>query len=241
MMTGVANKFKGGVAEVTTAFYNTLLLDGSTQYVDIPTGMDLSTNDFTISMDINLAAHTTDSILLSQWQTSGNQRSIDSYISKTNGTIVFNFSTNGSANFSVINTFVPSLDTWYNIIFERVGADLNTYIDGVLLGVPFNIGGSNIHSSTSFMRFGGTVTGFISHDGSVNNLTVIMASGVVSELQTVKQLDNYSTSITDNFLLGLPLNDGVVDPYIDRSVNGLDGTAVGSPSITIPQLEFDLT
>jgi hypothetical protein len=80
-------------------------------------------------------------------------------------------------------------------------------------------------------------------NGSITDAFIfdsVLSSGDITELQTAKQPDLYSTDITDNYALALPLNDGVVDPYVDRSLNLNDGVATGSPTFTGEQLEFSL-
>ncbi len=80
-------------------------------------------------------------------------------------------------------------------------------------------------------------------DGSLS-LPIILSGNPsapeILELQTPRQPDEYSAGLQAKYLLALPLNDGVVDPYVDRSANGNDGTASGSPIFTTPTLEFAL-
>jgi hypothetical protein len=183
---------------------------------------------------VNLSTINSDNVLVSQWQTAGNQRSIDLIVHPT--TLQFNYSTNGTGGGgSIVVTWPwsPVINTQYSIIVERSGADLKAYIDGVAIGTTHNISTSPIHQSSSEIRIGEALYAFADAlDGSFANLIITSNSGNVAELQTVKQIEDYTTSITSNLIIGIPFNNGVADPENDRSVNNYDATLVGSPTYT---------
>ena len=61
---------------------------------------------------------------------------------------------------------------------------------------------------------------------SESDLLTIVNNGIL------KQPEDYPASITSNYYMALPLNNGVNNPEDDRSLNNLDGTLVNSPTYT---------
>jgi len=229
MMTGVANKFKGGTAEATTAFYNTLLLDGSTQSVDCgnDASLTISTN-LTVSGFFDTTSDiTTDQALLSRWNGGS-------------GYLVYIFA--GEVYMQINGVFAKaaiSANTQYHFTGTYDGANMKIFINGTIADTVANTAAIADPGVNCYVgRYGSSRTaGSLSLPMVFNS---ILTDTDIIELQTPKQPENYSSSITDNYVLALPLNDGVVDPYIDRSANGNDGTAIGSPTFTGTQLEFTL-
>jgi hypothetical protein len=230
----------GGGATGGSTLRNTLALNGSNQYVQIPTGMDLGSNDFTISIQANIDNLSRPNILVSQWQTTGNQRAIDFLVNPTN--LQFNYSfagSGGGGGATALFTWTPVVDTQYSIVLERNGADLKAFIDGSQIGSTHDISTNSIHASTAEVRVGEalyTLTDALS--GNVANLIITSNSGNVTELQTVKQPEDYTTAITSNLIMAFPFNDGVVDPEDDRSANAWDATLINSPTYGTPTIEY---
>lgn len=61
----------------------------------------------------------------------------------------------------------------------------------------------------------------------------------INNLGVPKQPEDYSTAITDNYVMALPLNTGVVDPETDRSLLSNDGVLTNSPTYTGEVIAFE--
>lgn len=135
-----------GNAEIDTAQSvfggASLLLDGTGDNVSAPDAdhWNIGGMPFTMEARIRLTSLTGSGAIVSQYNTSTNNRNfILMYDGSTNNLVLF-WSTNGT-NFSSIQyeTWVPVVDTWYAVAVDREttgensGASIRLYIDGVMV------------------------------------------------------------------------------------------------------------
>ena len=253
MMTGVANKFKGGTAGVPVpAFYNTLALNGTSQYVN--SDRFFSDGSGQISLAVWFSRATTGNRDYFCWEetTAGSGFTRFSCEIKVDNTITWGGRQTASGGFVSMGTTTTTI-TDSNLHHLAITVDLGTgasklYLDGVLdynvtitdpdwssgtMAPANDVSRIGVSSSSPVNHFNGSMGVFLTFDS-------VLTANDITELQTARQPEDYPSSITDNYAVALPLNDGVVDPYVDRSGNGNDGIPVGLPTFTGEQLEFTL-
>lgn len=161
-----ANPTAEGNAQIDTAQFkfggSSLLLDGVNDDIVSPdeASFDLSNNDFTIEGWVRFASSPTglDMALASHYRDNGN---IGWWFGhKSDNTLAFTYSTDGTATTVHSAAWAPSIDTWYFISVSRQSTNLYIAVDGVELGTTHNIGTSSIFAPTvELLRIGGAHVG----------------------------------------------------------------------------------
>lgn len=233
---------------------NTLALDGIDQYATLGNVESVGTGDASWSMMFRLTDKTSPHMIL----TKENSASTDTEYrvnSDTSGFLQF------FIEIDVLNKYhwsyeVDVADGVYRKLqwsSNRASNKPSVWIDGV------DVSASLVDSGSA----GSLVTGTIANSSSVNigsrdiggsevpfegdvaNVFMIgrnFTPADITELQTIKQLDLYSTTIMDDYNWAIPLNNGVANPEADVSLNSHDATLVNGPTYTgeqIPILGFD--
>jgi len=122
----------------------------------------------------------------------------------------------------------------YQIILRRSGNDMNAYVDSVA-GATHDATGLSIAAITAVTEVGASTFDSRYDDFDIANWVVFneaITAGDITELQRLKQLDDYSSALRAKYGCALPLNDRHSDPFDDLSSNGLDATAVGGVGLT---------
>ena len=227
----------------TTAFYNTLLLNGSSQYVTCPDSIISGGADFSIRIRFKIGSDiSTTQYILGLFATDNSDSSM-LRLEIGLDTLYLGYQSSTGTVYPYSETAV--INTWYDIIVTHdfSAKRFEFYLDGVSVAGATYTGTLDTATRTTLGARNPTGS-FISHLEGALTLTqffdTVITGADITELQTLKQPNSYSAAITSNYVLALPLNDGVVDPYIDRSADGNDGTAIGSPTFTGEQLEFAL-
>lgn len=141
---------------------SSLLLDGNFDWVDASDSADwhFGSGDFTIEGWFRFASNTTTMGLVTQWNTTGNQRGWMFLYrgADATDTVGFSRSTNGSGSEPLFATsaWTPTLNTWYALCVERSGSTWRIYIDGVMLGTQTE--SITLFNSTSQLYIGGTLS-----------------------------------------------------------------------------------
>tara|TARA_R110002012_G_scaffold257421_1_gene437647 strand:+ start:1114 stop:1863 length:750 start_codon:yes stop_codon:yes gene_type:complete len=234
-----------GVPAPTTAAYNTLSLNGSSQYVIVTDSASLTTTEASYSIWFNLATGASTSGQLRLWDRVGSNVNTRFFLgwegSQDNMKLLVKL---GGTQIGANGTFSPTKDTWHHALVSYDGTDTNVYFDGnTTPDITINLSGdwTQDASNTHIGVDDGTTQNW---DGALSNAMIFGTGLTAADAATLynsgiaKQPEDYTTSITDNYVCALPLNDGVVDPENDRSINNNDGTLVGSPTYTTPTLEY---
>lgn len=226
----------------TTALYDSLLLNGTNQYVQLASSPN-QTGSFGMVLDV-YKTNTTQKVLFNDrfaWPSTIFGIEI-SWLPDNTIRVIRGFGT---------TTYIPtissaiSINTWYRIIIS--------YDQGTG-DIIFNLNGSEetVANSTSSVAYTGTSTtsrvcasasATQTLQGSVTNFALFndsLTGAERTELETVRQWEDYSTAVKNKYAVALPLNDGVIDPENDRSANNNDGTLINSPTYTGEQREFTL-
>ena len=166
-------------------------------------------------------------------------------IGNNNSVIELGFE-NGNAFFQVfklgdgwesLSANTPITDKYVHIAVTHDGVTARLYHNGILRATgpvqsasaqascKFTIG---IHHDLTNDDFNGCINRPMVFDSvlSESDLLTIVNNGIL------KQPEDYPASITSNYYMALPLNNGVNNPEDDRSLNNLDGTLVNSPTYT---------
>jgi len=135
-----------------------LLLNGSGQYVSVPTSTDLGiTGGLSVSVWIKPVSYPAaggDAGIVGKWIGSGNQRSYVIHMSQT-GQISFNVSSTGTNNVGTFSTTTVPLNTWTHVVgVYTPGSTLQTYINGALVNTVSSGVPTSIYNSTSPVSMG---------------------------------------------------------------------------------------
>ena len=130
-----------------------------------------------------------------------------------------------------------STGAWHNVIAVVDGFNITLYVDNVANGSGTWSGASANTSTGTNIGVANFSTKALRYNGSMHSVFILEKAFSLSdrtELQTVKQPWQYSTSITDNYGLALPLNNGLASgrEFEDFSGNENNLTLFGSPTIT---------
>lgn len=145
-----------GNAQVDTAQSKfdgaSLLLDGTGDYLSIPDSSDwaFASSDFTIEEWIRFNSIATGQELITQWETTGNQKSWAIQWTTTN--LEFLYSTDGAASSTAKSAaWSPSTNTWYHVAAVRFGSVCRLFVDGIQLGTDGSFSGSLFNSSSALL------------------------------------------------------------------------------------------
>lgn len=231
----------------TTADYNTLLLNGSSQYVSIADSVSTSITDaitFGGWYDISTGSQ---QALISKWNPSGSQKSYELVYNTATDDVSFYLTPDGSTNSNVTSS-VSGIggSGWRHILGWYDGTNIKIYVDGSEEGSAAY--SSGIFDSTSSVLIGAEAAGVTTLNGNASLQLICNAALTTDDITELynsgvaKQPWEYSESITNNYVLALPLNDGVATgrENEDFSGNENDGTLVGSPTYTGTALTYDV-
>ncbi len=162
------------------------------------------------------------------------------------GNKLVSFQANGGGD-NYLEYVLPSPeDTWHFYLGSYDGTTNQLYVDGADVASNTALSG-NLLSSALRVQFGrqsGHTISTQDFQGNVGPMFMFDEALSLSEKNTIYnaglgiQPEDLPTGIKNKFVIAWPLNDGVVDPYVDRSTNGNDASTGGSPVITTPTLEF---
>lgn len=245
MMTAVANKFKGGVAEApTTAFYNSFNFDAN-QAVTAADSVSLQlTNNFCGAVWVNPHNRSTFQRVVSRYEVTGDQRSFALDIN-TSGFIEFSHSTNGTGGgvTSFITSFTVPLDELSMVHFRLGGGTLYIGING----------GSEDSTSKGACFAANTLLEIGRIDGTAYSsdidMTQVMLFNTLLSTANMATIYNggkpllYSlidTAITDDAVVAYEMssNDSTLT---DLSVNSNTGTNVGTVAADGTTVEWQVT
>lgn len=123
--------------------------------------LTLGTNDFTMELWFNCSlwpGGTWYPGLLAQRSGSTSNHSFTWFcgVPGTGGLgLHFAYTVNGSTNFSTgLSPFSFALNTWYHVAVARLGSTLWQYVNGAMIGTPFNIGTASIYNSSQILKAG---------------------------------------------------------------------------------------
>ena len=227
---------------------NTLRLDGVNQIIDLGNVGTMGTGDASFSLRMRFTDRTSANMILVK------QDNIDSeyrLYSDTSGYLHFDIYINSSNRYDWLYP-VNLADGVYRSIQWSTTRSLNkptVWVDGVDVTSMItnansagNVATGTISSAAIVAIGKREISGSeLYFPGDVTNVFMLdrdFTPADITELETLKQLEDYSATIKDSYVYALPLNDGVVDPYIDRSANSFDGTPINSPTFTGDQQPF---
>ena len=225
-----------------TESYNTLALDGSTQYLTIAddASIDLGSADFGLSFWLNWGGSVANTYFATKGDNGGSQQSYR--IQLSTGLFRFSYSTNGTSYTDLNSASISwSTNTWYHLVVRRNGSDLEFYVDNVLKDTA-TISGT-LHASSDDLAIGRLLNYAPLHfAGNFHSfgLHTAITTGNISEMYNGGiglEYADMTTGLQNTYAMMLPLHDGDLAPYDDNASTN-DSTASGSPSITTPTMEF---
>ena len=147
------------------------LFDGSNDYIDLGSSLPSVGNSFSISFWFKTSSSSQQGII-SQYETTSNQRSVRVIISTT-GTVGVYLSSNGTAE-TLYESTDNALDdgSWHHATITFEQSDLNFYIDGRLLGNHTTTESSAFDSSASWSIGSGFNSGSELFDGHLFDLRI---------------------------------------------------------------------
>lgn len=231
----------------TTADYNTLLLNGSSQYVSIADSVSTSiTGDITFGGWYNISTGSQQA-LISKWNPSGSQKSYELVYNTATDDVSFYLTPDGSTNSNVTSS-VSGIggSGWRHILGWYDGTNIKIYVDGSEEGSAAY--SSGIFDSTSSVLIGAEAAGVTTLNGDASLQLICNAALTTDDITELynsgvaKQPWEYSESITNNFALAMPLNDGVATGRENEDFGGNEdnGTLVGSPTYTGTALTYNV-
>jgi hypothetical protein len=173
-----------GNAQVDTAFVafarGSLLCDGTGDYLSAADHADwhFGSGDFVIDCFVKTSS-TAAQTIISQWETSGNQRSWLLDIAATTGLVSFAGSVDGivTNSFLVTSTTAVNDGSWHHIRAIRNGNSQELYIDGTKEGTDGTFTGS-LHNSTAALFIGASIPSVpaVFFNGSIDDVYIIKGS-----------------------------------------------------------------
>lgn len=164
-----------------------LLLDGTGDYLQVPSSSDFSfaDGDFCIEFWLRMSSALTATSQVSIGRRNNNTTShaFTCLMNSTDG-LRFDYRP-ASTTIAVTTGFVPSATTWHHVAYDRNGADLRIFADGVQRGSTHNIGTSSLNS-------GGTETTKI---GAVGNTAAAFLNAMMQELRVTRH-SRYTADFT---------------------------------------------
>jgi len=220
---------------------NTLLLNGSTQYLNC--GRVDKVDNISVSMWIRTNAIGSDQIIANRWLEGTNNISWVFYIN-TSGFLTVAYSTNGQVSGigSLNTTHSVSVDTWYFVTMRIASGVISVSKDN---GVEQSSGAVSIFVGTALLEIAGRTDLSASFDGAISGFVLLdSGSDQRTELYNAglsKQPWMYSQPLRDSMLLALPLNGSLATgrEFEDYSGNENNPTPVGSPTITGTLIDID--
>lgn len=107
--------------------------------------------DFTIDHHVRFDALSNQGIV---GQASSGQISWATSYKHSGTELRFTYSTNGTAQTHVTESWTPSVSVWYHLTFLRSGNNLRLYVDGTQLGSDTDLTGVTFHASTAQLVIG---------------------------------------------------------------------------------------
>lgn len=158
---------------------SSLLLDGGLDWVNSADSADwhFAGGDFTIEGWWRTTDNTVKQTFISQWNTTGNQRSWwFLYDPTATDVIQFTRSLNGSSGTVVLTAnWTPANDTWYAICVDRSGSAWRMYIDGVM--VASYSATETLFNSTQELRIGAASAATNEWNGWVDEVRITKGVG----------------------------------------------------------------
>ena len=188
--------------------FGTLLLNGTTQYLDA--GNDASLNivdDFTCTAWINTNSHATYQCVFGKWITL-NQKSFYFGTEITTGNLVLILSTNGTATTSThTTTLAVPINTWTFITCRMTGGNIYVSMNA---GTEQSFAQTTLHSSTSNLLIGTYENGigdFVNGSlASVKVFNIALPAPLITDLYNAgvpKVHRAYNSVIRDNCVLAI--------------------------------------
>lgn len=162
------------------------LFDGVGDRLTIPdsTDWEFGTDNFTIEAWVRFDLLNAWQTIVGQWGASGSEAFIFDYPGTSNGVIRGVFTANGSTDVTVQGTWVPVVNTWHHMVFERSGSNFRTYADGLMEAKTVNA--SAIFNSTSLLLIGMLQSGASSYTnplfGRIDELRITREARYASDL-----------------------------------------------------------
>ncbi len=213
-----------GVPAPTTAAYNTLLLDGSSQYIDLGDVIDAGTGDLSISVWFKSTNTASNQMIIAKQSGASNESYYRIY-TDTSSDIHASFSVDSITDYYdwKTNGLTPLDGEWHHIVFftDRASNKPVMYYDNTLQTLidansSGDVSSGDSSNSASLMigrrDIGGSPVSFAGSISQAMITTDEITSDEVNELYNsgvAKQPWEYSSSITSNYVLALPLNSGV--------------------------------
>lgn len=177
-----------GTAQLSTAQQKfgtaSLLLDGNSDYVSVPTSssLEFGSSDFTVDLWVRFNSVSGFQALFAKFN-SPPYRAIQTYLDGS-GNIVFRYSTDGTSMINAVSTaWSPSTGTWYHLAFVRSGTSAYLFVNGSQIGSTGTIG--TIKDSTANLTIG------IDQVGSTGYL-----NGYVDEFRVSNGVARWTSSFT---------------------------------------------
>jgi len=233
-------------ASGTVETVNTALFDGSSQLLSIADNDDIDITNLTAGglFYIDQSGGGAAKILMEKWDTGSNQRTFTIQYDNTADQIICSCSTNGSGSGSV--TYNVTLNNeWAHIILTYDGTDMKIFLNGVEVASNNPISG-NLYVGTANFTVGARDGGSLYHKGSVSNILVSGRAYVEEEITELfglsisNQLFDNSQAIKDDYVIALPLNDGVASGREFEDFGGFDLDPVNTGSITLTGATLDV-
>ena len=221
---------------------NTMLLDGTVDYLTVASDAALNPVDVTLSVWVNIDI-----------PDAGDGNFYQIYM---NSPAKYSLYITDTGNLALNNALVVSIDVdagdwstgWHHVVARVNGTAGEVFIDSVSVGTGTVDRSGSVAGVTYIGRhatiakdwFGGSMTGAQIFNGSLLQVDIdeIYNSGIP------KQPWQYSNALRDLYALALPLNSLLSDStrrFEDFSGNELDPTLVGAPTITGERITYDTT
>ena len=132
-----------------------VLLGGTNQYLRAPNSSNwyFEDNNFTVDMRVKFTSLTGLHTIIAQWD-SGSNKSWMLRHDTSNNRMIFSYSTTGADEYNAYFNWTPSTATWYDIMIQRNGANLELNIDGSQQGSTFNIGTASLYNASTDLLIG---------------------------------------------------------------------------------------
>ena len=212
---------------------NPLHFDGTNDLITMPDNsvFEFGSSDFSIAMQFTFRAEPF-SYVFNRVESGSIYTQM--YVQSSGLGIRMVLSSGGGTFFTLVLPSTITTGNTYSLIIRRSGNDLNAYIDGVA-GPTYDMTGISMDAVSSVTEVGASTFDSRWDDFDVANWTVYneaITTDDIAELQTLRQLEDYSPTLQAKFACALPLNDEAADPFDDISGNSLDATAVGGAALS---------
>lgn len=132
--------------------------DGIDDYGVIPYNSNLSLlgNDFTITSVVKFNSTSINHMLSSRRISISSNYEYVFYYDGVNSRLTFSYTLNGTTTLAVYASFVPNINTIYNITIKRLGGNLYFYVNGIFLSSGTIAG--TIYQATTVTLIGASVS-----------------------------------------------------------------------------------